>query len=611
MLNNRLLASIIFLCAFIVPSVHADPAMQNPDARTALSLDGRWDIIIDPNEKGFYNERYEESETGYFNNAKPSNNGDLIEYDFAHSGKLNVPGDWNTQDAKLFLYEGTLWYHRDFDIGKKTEQQYNIYFGAVNYRAHVYINGKKVGSHEGGFTPFQFPINDFIKSGVNSLVVKVDNHRARDHVTTLANGWWNYGGITRSVKIIQTPKAHIQDYSLQLSNGEADTIEGWISVEGLDKSTEHPQAEIRIPELNITHKVNLNKNGKGEFSIPTKLQPWSPESPKLYTVDLSYQQDLLRDKIGFRKITIEGEDILLNDKSIFLKGISLHEESPLHEGRAWSEEDARAILSQAKELGCNFVRLAHYPHSETLVRMADKMGLMLWSEIPLSRSVLFNNPAVYDKAENQLTEMIARDKNRAAIILWSLGSNTANTSARLKFISELVQKAHELDSSRPITATVEVEVDSKGVHLIDDPLAAALDIISINHYCGWNQGAPGSCVNVKWLSRYHKPALLSEFGAQALQGNHGDKGQRWSEDYQAFVYASNLTMADNISFLRGLTPLALRDFRSPESGLSDVQDFWNRSGLISERGIKKKAWGVLHDYYSRKNPPLEKQENSK
>lgn len=611
MLNNRFIVTLLFVCAFIVNKAYAEAAIQNPDSRAAIILDGRWDTIIDPYEKGFYNDRYEESDNGYFNNAKSTNANNLVDYDFSRSAKLTVPGDWNTQDEKLFLYEGTIWYHRDFDIGKKIDLQYIIYFGAVNYHATVYVNGKKIGVHEGGFTPFQFTINDAVKSGVNSLVVKVDNHRERDQITSINPDWWNYGGITRSVKVLQIPNVYIQDYSVQLSNTEPDTIEGWVVVEGIDKHIEHPQAEIRLPELNITQKIPLNKNGKGEFSIPAKPQRWNPDSPKTYVVDLSYQQDVVRDNIGFRTLSTQGENILLNGKSIFLKGISLHEESPLHPGRAWSEEDARVLLTWAKELGCNFVRLAHYPHNDTLVRMADKMGILVREEIPIYRAALFNNPIVYDKAENQLTEMISRDKNRASVILWSIANDTPNTSARLKFVSELAIKAHELDASRLITAAVDAEADNKGSQVIDDPLTAAIDVISINHYCGWNTGAPNSCANIKWLSRYHKPVIFNEFGAEALQGYHGDKGTRWTEEYQVDVFNNNLTMLENISFLRGMSPSALKDFRSPNSHLPTMQDFWNRKGLISDRGIKKKAWTVLHDYYSKKSTEAEKQDNNK
>lgn len=597
----NIITLVLAQALLLIHTSQADIAMQNPEARAAINLDGRWDTIVDPYENGFYNHRYEESDKGYFKNTKPANPSDLVEYDFARSPKLIVPGDWNTQDEKLFLYEGTVWYHRDFDIGKKLDLNYAIYFGAVNYHATVYLNGKKIDTHEGGFTPFQFDITTDVKPGLNSLVVKVDNHRERDQIPTVNTDWWNYGGITRSVKVLQYPKAHIKDYFVQLSKTEEGVIEGWIKVDVNGKDNIDAQkVELRIPELNIVQKLNINKNGEAKFEVPAKPALWSPESPKLYAVDIHYQQDVVHDKIGFRTLAVQGENILLNGKSVFMRGISIHEESPLHPGRAWSEEDARLLLTWAKELGCNFVRLAHYPHSENMVRMADQMGLMVWSEIPVYWTVLFNNPAVYAKAENQLEEMISRDKNRAAIVMWSMANETPNSPARLKFIGQLAEKARELDNTRLITAALDTQSDDKGAKIIDDPLSAIVDVIGVNSYCGWYSATPGSCATLKWASRYRKPVIMSEFGADALQGFHGDKAQRWTEEYQADVYTHNLTMIDNMNFIRGLSPWILKDFRSPRRPLPNIQDFWNRKGLISDKGIKKKSWTILHDYYVKK-----------
>lgn len=604
---KKLLGIVVLLPLLLLVSKPAwcDLAVQNVDAYPSILLDGRWDVIVDPYENGFYNHRYEESENGYFKNAKPATPADLIEYDFSRSPKLNVPGDWNTQDEKYFLYEGTMWYHRDFDIGKKADIKYFVYFGAVNYQAVVYVNGKKVDTHEGGFTPFQFDITSYVKTGLNSLVVKVDNRRERDQIPTVNTDWWNYGGITRSVKVVMTPKTYINNYFVQLAKDE-DAIEGFISIDNSEKIPEGQKAELHIPELNIHYTLALNKNGEGKFSIPAKPQYWSPELPKLYKVDITYAGQVVHDMIGFRRIQVQGENILLNGNSIFLRGISIHEESPLHEGRAYTEEDARILLTWAKELGCNFVRLAHYPHNDAMAKMADQMGLMVWAEIPVYWTVLFNNPVVYEKAETQLQEMIERDKNRASIILWSVANETPNTSSRTKFLGNLVQKAKQIDSTRLITAALDTQSETDGVKVIDDPLANAVDVIGINSYCGWYIAAPSACPKWKWASRYHKPMIMSEFGGDALQGLHGDKSQRWTEEYQADVYVNNLAMLDGISFVRGLSPWILRDFRSPRRPLPNVQDFWNRKGLISDKGVKKKAWSVLHDYYMKKADQTER-----
>lgn len=571
--------------------------IQNPEARTHISLDGMWNVIVDPYENGFYNHRYQEHENGYFKNAKPQNPSDLIEYDFAGSQKLKVPGDWNTQDEKLFLYEGTVWYQKDFIANKKADKRYVIYFGAVNYSAVVYVNGEKIGQHEGGFTPFQFDISERLKDGDNFVVVKVDNSRRRDQIPTVNTDWWNYGGITRPVKILELDSTYIADYFIEFGSAHNQAISGWVQLAGNDLS-DYGQVTLKLPDLDIEKELEPGKDGRAEFSFTAEPALWTPENPTLYGFSLGYKDTVLKDRVGFRTISVEGDNILLNGKSVFLRGISLHEESPEGDGRAWSEEDARSLLGWAMELGCNFVRLAHYPHNDTMVRMADEMGLMVWSEIPVYWTILFEREDVYRKAEKQLGEMITRDKNRAAVILWSVANETPSHQPRFEFLNRLVDKARSLDSSRLITAALDTQSSNEAGRVIDDPFAKMVDVIGVNSYCGWYSDTPESCAGLRWHSPYNKPIIISEFGAGALQGNHGDVQKRFTEENQALVYKNNLIMLDNIDALRGVTPWILKDFRSPRRPLPGIQDFWNRKGLLSENGVRKMAWYLLKDWYA-------------
>lgn len=602
-MSRVVLSSMLLFIYFLVcPSSfaiepHAD-FIQNPHQRKNISLDGQWNRIIDPYENGYYNHRYQPHENGYFKNAKAQSPADLVEYDFDVAPKIKVPGDWNTQEDELFLYEGTVWYHKRFSVEKKKDKRYFIHFGAVNYKAIVYVNGEKIGEHEGGFTPFQFEITELLKAQDNFVIVKVDNRRERNQIPTVNTDWWNYGGITRPVSIIELPSSYLADYSIQLGK-DVKHIEVNIKIAG-EHSVANQDLMLEIPELGVKKKIKVTNDGRGHISIAVKPTLWSPTNPKLYKVLLNFNDEQLTDKIGFRNVKVQGTDILLNGKSIFLRGISIHEESPLSGGRAWSEEDARTLLTWAKELGCNFVRLAHYPHNEAMLRMADEMGLLVWSEIPVYWTVMFEDEAVYANAKNQLTEMITRDKNRASIIMWSVANETPSHDARLTFLSNLIKTARSLDPSRLITAAMDTQSNSANGKLIDDPLANEVDIIGINSYCGWYGGTPESCANLRWDSHYDKPIIMSEVGAGALQGLHGDVGQRWTEEYQADVYRHNLSMLDNMSALRGVTPWILKDFRSPRRPLNNIQDFWNRKGLVSETGIRKQAWYVLHDYYMQK-----------
>jgi len=360
---------------------------------------------------------------------------------------------------------------------------------------------------------------------------------------------------------------------------------------------------LSLPALNIEQELALDESGRATFEWKAKPELWTPKNPVLYDFNLGYAGAVIRDRVGFRTIAVEGENILLNGRSIFLRGISIHEESPHGDGRAWSEEDARILLGWAKELGCNFVRLAHYPHNEAMVRMADELGLLVWSEIPVYWTILFEREAVYAKAEKQLTEMITRDKNRASVILWSVANETPNHPARLEFLTRLVQKARALDSSRLITAALDTQSTTAHGKVIDDAFAKWVDVIGINSYCGWYSDTPESCASLRWLSEYHKPIIVSEFGAGALAGYHGSDQQRFTEENQALVYRYNLLMLESIEALRGVSPWILKDFRSPRRPLPGIQDFWNRKGLLSETGVRKQAWYLLHDWYANKKDP--------
>ena len=193
--------------------------IHNVDRRITTSLNGHWQIIIDPFERGYYNYRYQPDPSGYFNNRVPEDKEDRIEYSFDDVDRLKVPGDWNSQRPDLEFYEGTIWYKKSFQYDLKPNTRVYVHFGAVNYEAIVWINGQKLGEHVGEFTPFNFEITDYLQDGDNFIVVKADNQRALEAVPTLNFDWWNYGGITRPEHLIEVPDTYLQDYFIQLAPG--------------------------------------------------------------------------------------------------------------------------------------------------------------------------------------------------------------------------------------------------------------------------------------------------------------------------------------------------------------------------------------------------------
>jgi beta-glucuronidase len=580
------------------------------------SLNGEWKSIIDPYETGFYDYRWSQRDKearpsrseAFFLDVKPENPGERVEYDFDLSPTLQVPGDWNTQRPEFYYYEGTVWYRHTFESATLSGgERVFLRFGAANYRADVYLNGARLGTHIGGFTPFSFEVTKQLKSGTNSLVVKVDNKRTKDGVPTLNTDWWNYGGLTRGVKLVRTPAKFIADHRLWLESEETKMISASVTVA---KAGAGEAVVLSIAELGqeLTAKTDAAGQATFRFAAP-QLQLWSPEQPKLYDVVIRHGDNKVSEPIGFRTIRTSGKQILLNGKPVFLRGICIHEEFPLNGGgRVKNAEQAEQLLIWAKELNCNFVRLAHYPHNENMTRLADQLGILVWSEVPVYWTIDWTNAETYRNAEQQLGDMIRRDANRAAIIIWSLANETPVSEARTKFLGQLAAKARELDATRLLSAAMEKhgKPGVANVNLVQDPLAELVDIVAFNQYVGWYDGLPEKCGKVSWEIPYNKPVFVSEFGGDARQGHHGDKAQRWTEEFQEDLYRQTLPMLDQIDGLAGITPWILVDFRSPRRVLPGIQDGFNRKGLISSDGVKKKAFFVLQEYYQqRKHQPAQ------
>lgn len=588
--------ALIFLLLPIISGAQ-EPLIQNAHARNITTLNGSWNYIIDPFDNGFYDYRLNENPNGFFKNRKAQTKRDLIEYNFDTSPLMVIPSDWNTKNEKLFFYEGSVWFKKDFSYTKKPGQRTFIYFGAVNYHAMVYLNGEKIGEHRGGFTPFNFDITEHLQNGNNFVVVRVNNERHPEAVPTINADWWNYGGITREVMLVDVPEVFMQDYLLQLAEGKYDQLTGYIK---LNQTLAGKEITVAIPGLDISEIITSNEEGIASFSIKAKPELWSPENPKLYEVIFSCDGNEVKDKIGFRHIETEGKKILLNGEDIFLRGICIHEEAPYRQGRAWSTDDAKVVLGWAKELGCNFVRLAHYPHNENMIREAEKMGIMVWSEIPVYWTIHWNNPETYANAQQQLTEMMARDKNRCAVTVWSIANETPHSEARDEFLTKLAKQARKNDNTRLISMAMEVTGQSDNTSTVEDNLNPYVDIISFNSYLGWYGGNISDLKTRQWHIPYNKPVFISEFGAGALQGKHGSADEIWTEEYQAELYKETLAMFNKVDGLGGLSPWILVDFYSPRRQLNGIQDFFNRKGIISNNGQKKKAFYELQKFYEMK-----------
>ncbi|MCC8112459.1 MAG: beta-glucuronidase [Bacteroidales bacterium] len=571
--------------------------LQNVYARDYVLLNGTWQTIIDPVETGFYDYRMQETGNGFFRNYQPKSNYEHAEYDFCDKETLKVPGDWNTQRPELMLYEGSIWYKKDFDYQDPKEGSNYLYFAAVNYRADVYLNGEKLGWHIGGFTPFSFDVTGKLKEKDNTLIVRVNNTRHAEDVPTLISDWWNYGGITRDVMIVSTPEISVDDYSLALAPNRYDTLQATVI---LNNPIEGVEVKINIPELKINQTLTTDSQGKASALIKAKPNLWSPESPTLYDVAITCGNETLNDRIGFRHLDVEGKQIKLNGAPVFLRGISIHEEAPFNATRALTKSDCDTLLQWAKELNCNFVRLAHYPHSEYMVRKAEEMGFMVWSEIPVYWTIAWDNPDTYANASIQLRDNMQRDHNRCAITVWSIANETPHSEDRDQFLSNLARQVKEADTERLVSMAMEIAEEDDYTAHIRDNMNEYVDIVSFNAYLGWYGGTPETCDIHSYDIPYDKPFFVSEFGGGAVAGLHGPANQKWTEEYQADLYERTLRMYNRQPGWAGCSPWILKDFRSPRRQNHQTQNFFNRKGLVSDSGQKKAAFDVLRDFYRMK-----------
>ena len=587
--------AITFALSFLaVTGVRAQDLIANVYGREMQSLNGKWDAIVDLYDQGRKNRIYL--------NRKPEGKTDFYEYAFENGLRLDVPSDWNSQTPELKYYEGTVWYARRFDAPRQDGRRLFLHFGAVSYRCRVYLNGEEIGSHEGGFTPFQIEVTGRLKPADNFLAVEVNNTRTPDAIPAMAFDWWNYGGITRDVSLVCVPEVFVEDYFIRLDKDSADRISADVRLSGAPAGT---SVLVEIPELKVRETASADERGAAALSFRVKnLKRWSPEDPKLYRVIVTAGRDRVEEMIGFRNVRVEGEEIYLNGEPVFLKSVSFHEEIPQRMGRAFSESDAVMLLSEARALGCNMIRLAHYPQNEYIVRLAEKMGFMLWEEIPVWQGIDFANDATRQKAGRMIREMVGRDRNRCALTFWGVANETQPSEPRNEFLRYLISCCRELDDTRLIVAAFDlVRFDrDRQLFVMDDPFIEALDVVAVNKYMGWYHPWPVTPDRAVWDVARGKPLIISEFGGEALYGQHGaaDTASSWSEEYQEALYRDNLRMFENIPNLRGVSPWILFDFRSPFRFHPTNQEGWNRKGLVSDRGYRKKAWYLMKAYYDKR-----------
>ena len=554
--------------------------------RTGFSLNGDWRFCVDPTDAGLRQKWFAMEPIAAEDRPEP------WDWDPFAGETVPVPSCWQTLRERWFHYEGSAWYARDIEPAALPRgERLFLRIGAAAYDCKVFLNGHFLGSHRGASTPFVVEITGRLNEGSNLLLLCVNNDRRPDRVPMQNTDWFNYGGLHREVEVFATPRAVIRDLFVRLvPNGRFDTIAVSAELEGAAG-----EAVLRIPGLGIEQTVRPGADGWAHAEIAARPELWAPGHPVLYDVTLDWSADRVADRVGFREVRRAGTDILLNGRPFFLRGISVHEDDA-ESGRVCTSEDLARRFDHAAELGCNFLRLAHYPHHEAAGRMADERGVLLWEEVPVYWSIDFANPATLADARNQLAELIRRDRNRASVAIWSVGNENPDTDARLAFMGALVETARSLDGTRLVSAACLV---NHARLTIEDRLAERLDIIGINEYYGWYEEDFEDLARIGANANPDRPVVITETGADAAIGPGAPTCGLFSEAYQAEVYRRQIETLDALPYVKGVSPWILYDFRA-ERRQNVFQRGWNRKGLIAQdKATRKAAFALLADWYAR------------
>ena len=504
--------------------------------RTEL-LDGVWSFLTDRDEKG---------EQRGWHTATFDSEGWL---------QAPVPGTWESYLDGLFGYAGHAWYRREFRVDPAWQgSRVLLRFEAANYETTVWLNGELLGVHRGGFDPFDFDITDRLDWGdENVLAVRVDNWPRLNRVPNSMAGWWNYGGIFRSVKLLSMPTVRIDDVFVHAEPGEgADDAPLTVEVMLVNESTEPV-------DVSVNGRVALGEGAvslTGDLSCAAQsLAPgerrtirlaagipaarlWSPDRPNLYTLHLGLLQDGVpvdtqAVRFGVRKFEVRGTQFFLNGEPILLTGFNRHEEY-YGNGRVDPggvlQQDLRAI----KEMNGNMVRMHYQSHPDMYV-LCDEMGLMCFAEIPMwgvaNKDLSeWEAPEVWETTEQMLRTLIGSLKNHASVVIWSVGNECAtNREEARPLIGHLADLARTLDATRPVAYVGMFGADEKCFDLVDIPC--------LNVYRGLDHAAMKERADLTQALEPGKPLLMTEFGHEAVHGLHGVG--YGTEDEQAEVLEGN------------------------------------------------------------------------
>lgn len=592
---------------------------QQNNLRNKLDLSGIWDFQIDPDQVG--------EQKGWFNGLSASRG-------CFSSRPMAVPGSWNEQYEELFNYLGLAWYvKRTFVPAGWQGERIFLRVGSACYLGTVYVNGVKIGSHEGGHLPFAFEITRQIKwDAENVIAISVENELQPTRVPSgnvqspLGGGmlssnlkttydFFPFAGLHRPVVLYSVPTTYIEDVTVVTGiDGSDGTVQITVKLDPL--MVDGGSVRLSGGETVVDAVLDFD-DGVAQTTITVpNARFWSDSDPYLYNLTVETDEDRYDLQVGIRTVAVQDGKILLNGKPVTMNGFGRHEDFPAS-GKGLNLPLMVKDYQLMRWTGANSYRTSHYPYSEEEMQLADREGFLIIDEIP-AVSLQFESEemaaARLQVCLQQLDELVTRDKNHASVLMWSVANEPMPVTLRIdnpvaraddasiprgrKFLETLLQRARELDPTRLVTLVSLMGGPTDWLH--------ECDVICMNRYWGWyvlgGQLPNAFAMLEKELDstweQFGRPIIMTEFGADTMAGMHGHPSVMWTEEYQAEYIRGHLAVAARKEYVAGMQVWNFADFAAVQS-IMRVGGL-NMKGVFTRTRQPKMAAHVLREFWVKK-----------
>ncbi len=581
--------------------------------RKCRSLNGQWGFFAD-NMGAFGLKR----SRNVFEGLNPCEDDRALEYDVDAFDTISVPGDWNTQQKEYFLFEGFGWYAKRLELSESERESIAkgerlfLRLDGVNYGVDVWWNGELIASEECPFLPLSFELKSEQLQSSNLLVIRVDARRMEHRIPAERYDWFNYGGLIRGVRLVRMPTQFIAQAAyhsteiIELNEAGA-VVNGKYTVvcDGASEASSF-ELELSISELAYQQRIDLSSTETVLSLDGLKVRLWEPGQPQLYAAQLTLYRDgqivdSIDQKIGFKQIEVDGTQVLLNRKPLYLKGTAYHEERLGKEGgKPRNLDDVRELIDLAEELGSNFLRLAHYPYDESWLAECDARGLLVWDEIPVYWEITYEDARTQKIIQDSATRMVEVSRGHACILCHAMANETWELPGRKEAMTLAYKAFKQLDPSTPVTAAFNAPFRDGcyDVESVDHSIYEYMDVVGLNEYGGWYNPPLAELKNANVIVG-SKPLFITEFGAAGPMDTSGPDDKLWNLDSQKAIYESQIAMFERCEGLSGFTPWVVKDFRSTLRA-NGFQKGWNRKGLVDPEGNKKPVFETVRQAFSQR-----------